>query len=221
MVSGGVKVDIIGNKYKTGPSLDNSIYEVWARTDGSPGDGGDLGPIGYPSIYITGNYGPNQSNPNGDNWGMIVETKNGWQPQGHPPDKTKCERVSFLAESTPPITIHSVLVLEDLLLSDVGASKRLDENGKWISNRDTVDRRLIQEYKNGTGRIPVNENSVGSFPTIAPGTPYTDTDHDGMPNAWEAANGLNPNDDSDRNGTDLSSEGYTNVEVFINGIDKF
>ena len=37
-----------------------------------------------------------------------------------------------------------------------------------------------------------------------------------MPDDWENDNGLNPNDASDRNGTDLSSEGYTNLEVYLN-----
>ncbi|MBL8027535.1 MAG: hypothetical protein JNL74_14035 [Fibrobacteres bacterium] len=38
-----------------------------------------------------------------------------------------------------------------------------------------------------------------------------------MPDAWEIANGLNPNS-NDANGIDLSTEGYTNIEMYINGI---
>jgi len=45
-----------------------------------------------------------------------------------------------------------------------------------------------------------------------------DSDLDGMPDEWELANGLNPLDASDRNGTKLSAEGYTNLEVFLNAI---
>lgn len=39
-----------------------------------------------------------------------------------------------------------------------------------------------------------------------------------MPDAWETANGLNPNDPSDANG-DINGDGYTNIEKYINGID--
>lgn len=44
-----------------------------------------------------------------------------------------------------------------------------------------------------------------------------DTDGDGMPDEWEKANGLNPNDASDANG-DCNGDGYTNIEKYINGI---
>ncbi len=50
------------------------------------------------------------------------------------------------------------------------------------------------------------------------GTPYVDSDMDGMPDEWEIRYGLNPNDPSDANG-DCSGDGYTNIEKYINGID--
>ncbi|MDE8697749.1 thrombospondin type 3 repeat-containing protein, partial [Bacteroides cellulosilyticus] len=49
------------------------------------------------------------------------------------------------------------------------------------------------------------------------GTSYVDTDGDGMPDAWETANGLNPNDPSDANKY-CTGDGYTNIEKYINGI---
>ena len=36
-----------------------------------------------------------------------------------------------------------------------------------------------------------------------------------MPDPWETGRGLNPNV-ADHNDTDLSSVGYTNIEVYIN-----
>ena len=50
------------------------------------------------------------------------------------------------------------------------------------------------------------------------GTPYVDSDHDGMPDAWEIAHGLNPHDPSDAS-QDLNGDGYTNIEDYINGLD--
>lgn len=37
-----------------------------------------------------------------------------------------------------------------------------------------------------------------------------------MSDEWEQKHGLNPDNPSDRNGKNLSSEGYTNVEMYLN-----
>ena len=62
-----------------------------------------------------------------------------------------------------------------------------------------------------------NPAQVGGYPNY-PGKPYADTDGDGLPDSWETAHGLNPNDVSDAVG-DLNGDGYTNIEDFINGLD--
>ncbi len=62
-----------------------------------------------------------------------------------------------------------------------------------------------------------NPAQVGGYPNYT-GKPYVDTDGDGLPDSWETAHGLNPNDVSDAVG-DLNGDGYTNIEDFINGLD--
>ena len=44
-----------------------------------------------------------------------------------------------------------------------------------------------------------------------------DTDYDGMPDDWEKAKGLNPDNASD-GPMDRDGGGYTNVEEYINGL---
>ena len=68
-------------------------------------------------------------------------------------------------------------------------------------------------YKKG---IITDIRQMGGYPEYK-GQPYLDPDKDGMPDAWEQANGLNPNDASDANG-DCTGDGYTNIEKYINGI---
>ena len=76
-------------------------------------------------------------------------------------------------------------------------------------------RRLpIDSYKNG---IITDISQVGGYPEYK-GTPYQDSDDDGMPNDWEIKYGLNPKDPSDAR-KDMSGDGYSNIEKFINGID--
>ena len=58
---------------------------------------------------------------------------------------------------------------------------------------------------------------VGGYPEYN-GTPHADADSDGMPDAWEKANGLNPNNAADA-AEDLNGDGYTNIEKYIYGLD--
>jgi hypothetical protein len=58
---------------------------------------------------------------------------------------------------------------------------------------------------------------VGGYPDYK-GEPRKDSDLDGMPDVYESAYGLNPNDASDAV-LDKDGDGYTNIEMYINGID--
>ena len=202
--------DIIGNLYKAGPYYAGAYkYEMLFNTTG-----GSSGFTGSPSVYLFGNKGPNQPNSSGDQWVMAnINTVENGAPAG--PVPASWRRSTPLPTQAFPITTDDVNTLEDVLLPAVGASQRLDCNGNWMLNRDAVDTRLINEYKAGTGIIPTSEKDVGGFPMIDPGSPCDDSDHDGIPDAWEIAHGLNPNDPSD--GPRLNPDGYTNLEHFLNG----
>jgi hypothetical protein len=132
-----------------------------------------------------------------------------------------------------PVTIMSAKDAYDFVLKNVGATlpkrdivdKRIVEevktgvlkrsNNLEIENSSYVKRRLpIDSYKKG---IIVNPSQVGGYPEYK-GTPYKDSDGDGMPDDWEIKYGLNPHDSSDANG-DINGDGYTNIEKYINGID--
>jgi hypothetical protein len=73
---------------------------------------------------------------------------------------------------------------------------------------------LAEQVKQGYITDP---SEVGGWPEYK-GTPYQDSDGDGMPDDWETAHGLNPHDPSDAT-TDLNGDGYSNIEEFIYGLD--
>ena len=93
---------------------------------------------------------------------------------------------------------------------------------------DDHDKRVIQEAHDGTTHykgsktnlpgLPDTEDDVGgyeAYPSVTRAADW-DTDHDGIPDAWEKAHGLKPSDPSDGNKTNLSKVGYTNLEMYLN-----
>lgn len=87
--------------------------------------------------------------------------------------------------------------------------------GTATVRRDSIDQRSITDFTANTGRQDApNVGVYGGFPTYASGTPYTDTDGDGMSDAWETANGLNPANAAD--GPASAANGYSNLENFLN-----
>lgn len=82
--------------------------------------------------------------------------------------------------------------------------------------RDAVDARIIAGVVAGTGRIINSQTDVGGWPDLAPGTPWIDTDADGMPDDWEAAHGLDPA--TADGAADRDGDGYTNLEDWLNSL---
>lgn len=94
----------------------------------------------------------------------------------------------------------------------------LDGAGSSRPARDAVDERLVAQVRSyGTeGALIADESEVGGVGTVSGGTAPVDTDGDGIPDAWERVNGLDPNDASD--GMKLAASGYANVEVYVNSL---
>ncbi|MBA7599315.1 hypothetical protein ES703_06347 [subsurface metagenome] len=108
-----------------------------------------------------------------------------------------------------PTTTHPPEKTYELVLAEAGAT---------LPKRDTVDVRIVEQVKNGTGKILDSQNEVGGWPEYKSGPVPADGDNDGMPDEWEAKNGLNPRDAADGN-SDADSDGYTNIEEFLNSTD--
>src|SRR5678816_1521325 len=86
--------------------------------------------------------------------------------------------------------------------------------GATRPSRDPVDTRLVNDVANRTGRIIDDQSEVGGWPMLKSAPPPIDADHDGMPDAWETAKGLNPKNPAD-GVADRDGDGYTNVEEYL------
>ena len=124
---------------------------------------------------------------------------------------------------TGDVTTHSAAEAFSKVLAYSGASLY----------RDEIDARYMEEAKTGTAKYKGSiTKSPGIIDKVSDVNGYTeanfgkgsrpadfDTDNDGIPDAWETANGLNPNDASDALTYSLDSKGYyTNLEVYANSL---
>lgn len=135
-----------------------------------------------------------------------------------------CVKIKMDAPApTGEITTHSAAEAFSKVLAYGGASLY----------RDEIDARYMEEAKTGTalykGSITLSPGIIDKVSDVKGYTEANfgtatrpadfDTDKDGIPDAWELANGLNPNDGSDALTYSLDGKGYyTNVEVYANSL---
>lgn len=135
-----------------------------------------------------------------------------------------CVKIKMDAPApTGEVTTHSAAEALRKVLAYSGASLY----------RDEIDARYMEEAKTGTAKYKgsitkspgiidkvsdVNGYTEANFGTASRPADF-DTDKDGIPDAWEITNGLDPNDASDALTYSLDSkEYYTNLEVYANSL---
>lgn len=208
-----IDVDWIGNYFKRGPMSARGNLLLHASFPANE----PFNPWPAPSLFVGGNLVlPDSADPGRDNWEMYV---NHYTFQPLPEDFRREQPLPF---TTVPVEIDTAVEAYESVLADVGANARLACDGSWINNQDDVDKRLISDVIAGTGPVkqPISSaEEVGGLPALQAGTACADSDHDGMPDVWEAARPeLNPQK-YDANGNDLHPS-YTNIEVFLNGTPR-
>ena len=135
-----------------------------------------------------------------------------------------CVKIKMDAPApTGDVTTHSAAEAFSKVLAYSGASLY----------RDEIDARYMEEAMTGTAKYKGSiSKSPGIIDKVSDVNGYTeanfgkgsrpadfDTDNDGIPDAWETANGLNPNDASDALTYSLDEKGYyTNLEVYANSL---
>ena len=212
-------VDIVGNT----DFVNNIIYNAGEKfgefydQSGSPSINyvGNMGIIGPSSIKNTSLYGVNlgvPSNPTSRFLRMYVEDNL----DIHRPTNTGDERLVVSPEDYYLIEPTIRHPLQNTATDPEQAARdTLAFAGATVPYQDSADARVINEVRTCGGLIISNPSEVGGWPTLPTGTAPTDTDHDGMSDSWETSNGLNLNSSAD-GATDQDSDGYTNLEEYIN-----
>lgn len=202
----GGNYNIVGNYYKYGPATNPKVkarvLNPYKLTEGK-------NPLPYGKFYLSGNYVDASADVTRHNW--LGVTMNG----GTAADTVLAQAAQPF--DLGPVATQAAPVAYRAVLQSVGASR---------PRRDTLDARIIRDVVTRTGRLI---DVQGGYPH---GTPYSvskrawpelrstpaqpDTDHDGMPDAWEKAHGLSATNPADRAKT--APDGYTMLEVYLNSL---
>ena len=207
-------VNIVNCYYKYGPATGSGVRSRIANPTLQKDDSGAaIVPHVYGQWYVNGNYVYGSAAVTNDNWLGI-------NPEGGDAERSLCQSTTpFPVAATYPVTTQSAQDAYDLVLDNAGCSLV----------RDSVDTRIIEEVRTGTATyggttgeglgIIDSQETVGGWPALTEETRPSgwDTDADGMPDAWEIANGLDETIAADRNDYTLDAD-YTNLEVYINSL---
>lgn len=238
---GGGYINMVNNYYKAGPATSNKtrVTQVTVATS-SNADKKHPELYGLSSrYYINGNFMTAADEPENYDWkGVVYDgglvTKDGDKyikdPNGYfgqdgtniVDKEINCIRLRLeepfeAAEVTTHIAQHAY-------------SKVLDFCGASLA-RDMVDARIFEEAATGTttymGAIVKRPGLLdlvsdqGDYYVPAETRPAGfDSDGDGMPDVWEVANGLDPNDPTDASLFTIDTEKgwYSNIEVYLNSL---
>ena len=185
------KINMVNNYYKYGPSTSKKTRLVDPTVSCSfCSDGHTLIPGKF---YLSGNYMYGSSEVTADNWKGSTQQGSNVKANARWTDGLTAIKNEQTAEAA-----------YETVLAKAGCSL----------HRDALDTRIVNDVKNGTGSLINTQSQVGGWPTLQSGTHETDTDYDGIPDAWESEFGLNPNDPADARTTTLVT-GYTNLEVYM------
>jgi len=188
----------INNYYKAGPATSENVRDrIFLQKD----------PRGR--MYAEGNFVYGFPEISANNWAGGID----FAPDGEATEQTLRAMEPYVVA---PVSTQSAEEAYELVLSHAGCSK----------SRDTVDARIIEEIRTGTAKfgetfkgggkgIIDSQASVGGWPELRSTEPPGDTDHDGMPDAWEMEAGLDPSDPAD-GALDRNDDGYTNLEDYLN-----
>ncbi len=202
----GGAYNIVNNYFKYGPATKTSVrYQIVNPNKEEKKQ------IPFGHYYVAGNYVDGAPDITSNNYKGIRMGNNGT-------DTDKETAVVACAFNTVVLPRQLAVDAYDAVLEQAGAI---------LPERDTLDRRIINNVRHRTGMLidvqgnyphgTPYEKTVTAWPFLKPGQAPADTDMDGIPDDWEKAHALNPDDKRDATALTLDTQ-YSNIEVYINDL---
>jgi len=230
-----------GGDHRSAYNIINNYYKPGPITGEGPGrhrvlrlQTGHIDTLAFGLAYVEGNIIEGNEEVTADNWAGGVQLRE-VDEEGTP------YFLQYIRTDRPSPFLSDFTVMP----AEEAFDFVLDHAGATIPKRDEVDERVVWQTRTGeinntagevmdTGtefdefnrRLPddsfkdgiiIDIAQVGGFPEYS-GTPYEDSSGDGIPDWWKIKYGLDPNDPSDAT-EDMNGDGYTNIEMYINGMD--
>ena len=184
-------INVVNNYYKAGPASREGlqIVKIQSLEDGTFG-----------RWYIQGNVFEDRSQSRRRNGLVHIDAAN---------MSIESAMVDEPVDFAPVVTETAEAAFENVLLY-AGAIR---------PKRDSHDKRIVREVRTGRttfgNGIISSQTDVGGWPGLLSTQPQQDVDADGMPDKWERR--FSPDGDiSLQSSGDLDSDGYTNVEEYLN-----
>ena len=230
-------VNIVNNYYKPGPATDTRDLGIRKRIAGI-GIRTSSYVETYPAykdalhiwgkLYVDGNVNADYDDVTNDNWSFGIYNQIDKNSNDGLYNETVADTIHLRKPMTfAPVVTHSAAEAYERVLTYAGASLHRDALDDLLVS-DTRNRRGSYTGSNSaTSKLPGiidSQNDVAAaisgsespWPTLTSTAAPADTDGDGMPDEWETANGLNPNDAAD--GAQVAADGYTNLEHYMNSL---
>ncbi len=218
--------NIINNYFKPGPATPKNS-PVGHRILKPESGRSKLKYLVFGRAYVNGNIMEGHDEITKDNWNGGVQVE----------ELPNTDKYTDYMRVNKPLPMPQITIIPakdayQYVLNNAGAS---------LPKRDAVDQRITEQARTGKinfienvklpqkqfehRRLPIDSYKQGIITDVAQvrgypeykGTPYKDSDNDGIPDDWETKHGLNPKNAEDAS-LDRDKDGYTNIEEYLNSI---
>lgn len=222
--------NMVNNYYKPGPATSTRSSNIQKRICGITVNStvGDPMYHVWAKVFVSGNYNTKHADVTRDNFNYGIWAQIDENARNNPSASGLYRSQMELKEPVKYyyVTTHTAQDAFERVMDYAGASYRRDSHDALMVSDARLGEATYTGSGSGNGKGIIDspydnrpadaDDNWNPWPVLAREEAPADTDRDGMPDEWEIANGLDPENPEDRNLR--TEEGYTMLEVYINSL---